>query len=545
MDDPVISLNHSPLTSPRSSTSSNNPSTSAPVTPMFELSSRVEDMTLTGSSNETDEDVTPPKSATSDNLIPTSPFGAFSFGSNASTLPSAIIPATNEPISPSELPQAGFTFGTCPTTPFIGTPSAEKGQFEYPEVEIGPYDISHTPIASVQPLPLGQTHRRSSIVARPSIDRHAHFDTRSSLSSDRRPSLNPRTSDSSDATERRRPSLPSPYPSPPPTRRSSTLSQIMTVPASGRRPSVLHSATIPASFPTTTSPINSRRTSLMFPTKPLPVNIPPSLLARRGSLPVAQLFGVPSTDHPKLNQGRASLAAPMSSGYTTTTPALYHRRESLMSESAASSGSSRTINQYPSESVHLRRSSHQAPYQASAALLPDTNYRRSSLPYLPNLLPSDSPLATGRPIPRRPSSPPYRKQSYPNNDHPSSPSFRSSERRARQSSSSNSRSSFLSTQHTLSLSSSEESNEEDEDEDSTNPIPGLPPLLGSRGSVDNRPVNISGGPTFNDPWAKTGDAENPVHRRAGGKASEGGGRGGRPALESIPSDDTERGNRSS
>ncbi len=484
---------------------------------MFDLTNTVQDMAIDDTSSEAeaeaDDDVTPRKSNTSD-ISPGTTFATFSFGASRADLTT---PTQPPPISPSELPKAGFTFGTCPATPFLGTPTAEKGQFEYPDV--GPTNVSPNP--PYPPPPVGQTYRRASIVSRSSIDR--------------RPSLDPRLSFAS-------------HPSPHATRRSSTQSTIATLPASDRRPSILHSSTYPALFPSSTSPSTSRRPSLMFPPKPLPVNIPPSLLARRGSLPVAQLFGIPTSDIPR---ARSSFAAQGSTGFglTTTTPALYHRREPRISESGTSSaGSSQTVSAFNITDLTVRSSEITNPNSSGA------NSRRSSLPYSPNLPPPNTPLSTGRPslpLGYRSSTP--RNHSLSTHGHPSPPNHHDaspSARRTRESSTSN-RESILSSHR--SLSSSEESNEEDE-EDSVDPLP-TPSSFGSRGSVGGG--GGGGGGMFTDPWADSGNGKGKIAGvvvagkmgmgHAGGardwerRASSG--RDGRPVLESIPSDDTERGDR--
>lgn len=452
MGNPSLTLPepHSTLASPRSSTSSSNPSACPPLTPMLDLTAAVEQMAIPDTASDAYDDITPPKITR-----PQSAFANYSF--STATQPASRSIPNNPPhsplISPSELPKADFSFGTCPKTPFMGTPTAEMGQFEYPEhgPEIhDPYPSTNA--STAHPLPLGQAYRRSSIVSRSSIDR--------------RPSQD--------------------YPSPPATRRSTTTSTIHTLPSAGRRPSILHSSTNPPLLPVSASPSTSRRPSLMFPPKALPISIPPSLLARRGSLPAAQLFGLPNSDLPRLASARSSLAAPSAAGFTTSTPALYHRRESILSESGGSSHSSRTISNYTYTEENTRRSSLRNPDSPSYA-------RRSSLPF---------------------TEPP----------HPPSPSARFAERRTRQSSTFSS-----------SLSSSEESNEEDDEVD---PLP-TPSSFGSGGSV--------GGPGFSDPWASAGKAlTGEVERRESMGAGAGSGteRAGRPALETIASDDTERGHRS-
>lgn len=102
------------------------------------------------------------------------------------------------------------------------------------------------------------------------------------------------------------------------------------------------------------------------------------------------------------------------------------------------------------------------------------------------------------------------------------------------------------------MSSSEESN--DEDADSLDPLPTPSSLrMGSIGG------EVGSGPSFTDPWAVAGagaktktkpEVDNQHGMGIGGldvdfgeERSRGStdGRGGRPPLETIPSDDTERG----
>jgi hypothetical protein len=152
-------------------------------------------------------------------------------------------------------------------------------------------------------------------------------------------------------------------------RRTSTCSTITTLPAEGRRPSILHSASTNSAFPPILSPdlttsnthpaaphtfpfppkgpmfasngLAGRRSSLLFPQKAQNVPIPPSLLARRGSLP-------PPPDHARIQrlslsaQGKVSNRAEDSStngigsapyanfgGYGYTTAQLYRRASTL------------------------------------------------------------------------------------------------------------------------------------------------------------------------------------------------------------------------
>ncbi|WVF65968.1 hypothetical protein IAT40_000706 [Kwoniella sp. CBS 6097] len=359
----------SPLQSPRSSISSSLRS-GMPLTPVYELDNAPSEMSVNREGS--------PKSGIDEGMknlsvnlavsnangsgrlslhslkVPMPSFGNYSFPSSASPGSSSASGSSpgievgdgrgSSPITPGDgisdedvaLPQAGFTFGTCPSTSFLGTPTAEQGPFEYPEptsssssLSISPPLLSGSPTLSRRPsLALGMTHRRGSIVSHP----HLH----SQITSPVMPVM----------------------PSPPSTRRSSTCSTIVTLPIAGRRPSILHSATLETSVPQAqqtdlsgsgspldeiaplpvSGPSSRRGSTLMFPHKPLHAPIPPSLLARRGSLPAAQLFGLPLTEQP--NRLRASYSA---GSHTTTTANLYHRRQSIASESGLSTGSGATV----------------------------------------------------------------------------------------------------------------------------------------------------------------------------------------------------------
>lgn len=336
-----------------------------------------------------------------------------------------------------------FVFGTCPSAPLSATPTTELGQFEYPSPPLdrvrswgsqssghgsghgngngvgagaGPGSISARSSVSYsgRAVPLGESHRHASIIARPT-DRH------------REP-----------ATPAHDAHAP---PSPPAARRSSTCSTITTLPASGRRPSILHSATtgsgsalpksastspatahspLPAvgTGETSTSPsspttgttatlpsaaqLSTRRGSLMFQPNLLPCPVPPSLLNRRGSLPAAQLFGLPSDQLAQLALQRASISGTYVANIaptSTTSHALYHRRDSLISDGGTSSGgSSRTVvaegqGEGAGSGVPTRRSSFKAPRPVFEDWM--AQGRRASLPFLPSL-PTHGPLATGK-----------------------------------------------------------------------------------------------------------------------------------------------------
>ncbi|WRT63788.1 uncharacterized protein IL334_000713 [Kwoniella shivajii] len=329
----VATCSTSPIQSPRSSVSSLNNRSGPPLTPVYELDKMTSDLVI--SADEVNEshadDVEPIKARNIDvksarrNLpgltVPPPTFNPFSFGtSSPSASSSSSIGRTPSPLSSTDdvaLPSEEFKFGSCPSTSFLGTPTAEQGPFEYPSSSSTspPRRGSISPTASRrESLALGMTHRRGSI-----IPSHPHLGI-----------------------------------SPPATRRSSTWSTITTLPAAGRRPSIIHSATVevnlPQAEPTSPPPhqlplsatASRRQSVLMFPAKPLPAPIPPSLLARRGSLPAAQLFGVPLSDQP--NRMRASYSSGSASGSATiSTAQLYLRRQSVVSESGFSNSSGATV----------------------------------------------------------------------------------------------------------------------------------------------------------------------------------------------------------
>lgn len=304
-----------PPPSPRSARSSTSSAPPPPLTPVYELSSTLDDMAIassSGSSNNDEEE---------------SSRGFISSSSGSGKL----IPIP----SPTELPSSSFSFGSCPSVPINRTPTHELGPFDYPSAS------SSTALPTSprrMSLALGMTHRRGSIVTR-------------SNSTD------------SDAT----------IPVAPATRRSSTCSTITTLPLAGRRPSILHSASTNSGPPPppTYSPTHSRRSSLMFPQKPLNSPIPPSLLARRGSLPVSQLNNLDLS-----RAGRASFAGQGS--YTTSTSALYRRRESVMSDGEGSFSSGHTVTRRASILPEL------------SPELVNLQPRRSSFPHS-TLNPPDSP----------------------------------------------------------------------------------------------------------------------------------------------------------
>lgn len=145
----------------------------------------------------------------------------------------------------------GFSFGTCPSMPdFVGTPVAEMGQFEYPDI----YQAAGS-------------SRRSSLM-HPSLRRGSS--TSSTMS----------TITALSSTTTRRPSL---------------------------APSGIYSP-----GPSSQENLGRRRGSMFhFQTKPVSGPIPPSLLARRGSLPGAEaIFGLPSTERKPFNRLSLSAAPP-------------------------------------------------------------------------------------------------------------------------------------------------------------------------------------------------------------------------------------------
>lgn len=158
-----------------------------------------------------------------------------------------------------------FTFGSCPSpasqSDFLGTPAAEKGAFEYPESY--------------------------------------------SASSSRRPSL-------------AQPSL---------RRGSSTSSNNSTLTAfstATRRPSLAPAYVTPHAGPSDYDNFRRRGSLAHFPTRPVHAPIPPSILARRGSLPAADaLFGIPTNDRRGHSRSSLSSSSPIlapESGPTTPTP---------------------------------------------------------------------------------------------------------------------------------------------------------------------------------------------------------------------------------
>ncbi|OCF59599.1 hypothetical protein L486_02270 [Kwoniella mangroviensis CBS 10435] len=384
------STSFSPSPSPRPSISSLS---GPPLTPIYEMDKNTDLIVSTTEEIEDGDGVVIPIDNSTKNVknaranlptltVPPPSFSNYSFGDPSPSASSSetSIGRTPSPLSSVEdiaLPSEGFKFGTCPSTSFVGTPTAEQGPFEYPSSSSSTLSIS-PPVGSPTlarrgSLALGMTHRRGSII----------------------PPHSNNTSNSSAL-------------SPPPTRRSSTCSTITTLPAAGRRPSIIHSATVEVALPQTsastdepyqptTSASSSRRPSvLMFPSKPLPAPIPPSLLARRGSLPVDKLFGIPLSSE-QLNNGRTR-ASYSSGSATISTASLYLRRQSVVSESGFSNGSGATVmnddgNGYPNG---VRRPSMRT-RMPSADYTPQTasSARRGSVSFFP---PQPSQLNTDSPV---------------------------------------------------------------------------------------------------------------------------------------------------
>lgn len=526
-------------------------------------------------------------------------------------------PPSSLPPMTSDGPQAGFSFGTCPSQ-VLGTPRAELGPFEYPAAgaDAGENSGAHSAMVAVPSpshsarssfssqraaLPLGETHRRGSIIARPTVSDRMHDGG-------------------------------APYAvAVPEYRRSSTTGNIHSLPATGSRPSILHSTTIPSATvplavapvpvsptsatggtgprppPSSTTPpvtpsgalyspmLASRRGSLMFQPKTIPAPIPPSLLARRSSIPASQLYaGLPIDQLPpppadallqlQLQRKRASVSSyPAPPGFTTTTHALYQRRASMVSDGGESSGTStHTVMGDPAGVAFAlgdnqgRRASMRYGDAKGVAESSDLGRRRMSLPHT-HALHAVQPLASSRlagggadDSPRRRGSlvpvsdtdreaePSRQTQSATSSPRSRASRLASADRRsAGRTSVDRSRTSF-----TSSLSSSEESAEEDlagaaagsaEDEGTTSEIESLP----TPGSVAAASVP-PGGPFvgFSDPWAKATDSTR--ERTSVAPAQVWGGDStaewaeaqrrqnrvsarGRPSLETIPSDSTTRG----
>ncbi|KAE8543262.1 hypothetical protein D1P53_000752 [Cryptococcus gattii VGV] len=324
----------SPSGSPRSSVSSATTNVcGAPLTPVYELDGAAGEMVVRDSSTVDDSESEPdilhehiaveqaPKRINLSLAVPPPTFNAFTFPTQ---ITAANVPLSEEGIA---LPREGFSFGTCPSVPFLGTPVAEQGPFEYPDM----------------------TGSRST--SRPSSIKGSS----QSRSNSRSPHFHPRPlSISSQQSLGSQPDIPSP----PGTRRESTVSDIATIPVAGRRPSIVHSATVETSVPNSTSASSSnisptpsvthlpspaplshhgsirRPSTLSFQQKALPAPIPPSLLARRGSLPAAQLFGLPLSELSTTHRSRPSANSipPLPQSPALTAASLYQRRQSIATE---------------------------------------------------------------------------------------------------------------------------------------------------------------------------------------------------------------------
>ncbi|WWC85857.1 uncharacterized protein L201_000724 [Kwoniella dendrophila CBS 6074] len=423
----------SPGPSPRPSiSSSSNYSIGIPLTPIEELGLDKMSSDLIISTEDVDNDdplvqVESIKTISGRPNLPTlnvppPSFSNYSFGissspsaSSSSSIARGEGGRTPSPLSSIEdgeiaLPSEGFKFGSCPSSSFVGTPTAEQGPFEYPSSSSSTSNFSISPpksmgsptLARRGSLALGLTHRRGSIIPQPNPN----------------PNINRLRGSFDDGI------------SPPPTRRSSTCSTLTTLPIAGRRPSIVHSTTVEVTLPQAhpsvppfgehppqpSSASSSRRPSvLMFPSKPLPAPIPPSLLARRGSLPVAQLFGVPLADQNN-NKTRSSYS---SGSATISTAQLYLRRQSVMSESGFSNGSGTTIGEATGnehygyndvENGYRRRS--MRPRTPSADFTPQTvsSQRRGSVSFFPPV-PVSTTTTTTQQIRKNPNFTPNRSSS--------------------------------------------------------------------------------------------------------------------------------------
>lgn len=325
----------SPSGSPRSSVSSATTNVcGAPLTPVYELDGSAGEMVVRESSAVDDSESEPdilhehiaveqaPKRINLSLAVPPPTFNAFTCSTQITA--ANVVPLSEEGIT---LPREGFSFGTCPSVPFLGTPVAEQGPFEYPDMT-GNRSTSRP--SSIQ----GSSQSRSN-------SRSPHFHGRP-LSISSQQSLGSQSD----------------IPSPPGTRRESTVSDIATVPVAGRRPSIVHSAAVETSVPNSTSassddisptpsvthlpspaPLSHhgsirRPSTLSFQQKALPAPIPPSLLARRGSLPAAQLFGLPLSELSTTHRSRPSANSipPLPQSPALTAASLYQRRQSIATE---------------------------------------------------------------------------------------------------------------------------------------------------------------------------------------------------------------------
>lgn len=346
--DPITMF--SPSGSPRSSVSSATTNVcGAPLTPLYELDGAAGEMVVTESATVDDSEgeqdallrehiAAGQASKRVVNLslaVPPPPaFSTFAFppqgGAAAAAASLGVVSPGDEGIA---LPREGFTFGTCPSAPFLGTPVVEQGPFEYPDMTGGRSTSRSSSIKGSSPQ--SRSNSRSPIFrARPlSISSQHSLHSQSDI------------------------------PSPPATRRSSTVSDITTLPVAGRRPSIVHSATaetpvvadatsasssnhhhpstrsvtpLPTPGPLAHHGSIRRPSTLSFQQKALPQPIPPSLLARRGSLPAAHLFRLPLSEL-SAHRSRASASGiptvPQSPAVSTAS--LYQRRQSIATETDA------------------------------------------------------------------------------------------------------------------------------------------------------------------------------------------------------------------
>ncbi|WVQ80958.1 hypothetical protein IAT38_003065 [Cryptococcus sp. DSM 104549] len=424
------SLMASPPGSPRSSVSSSTNACGALLTPLYELDKAAGEMAIsdpdTGGMGEGEEAndlagfaaaIPKPIIKTRGNLslaVPPPPaFDTLAFAPSPTPASSSLPPSHTTPISPdiTALPAEGFSFGTCPSVPFLGTPVAEQGPFEYPDLT-GSSASPRGSMSSDSHSPRDHSfahsmaaHRRLSTMSQHS--HHSHHSIHSTHS----------------------------HPSPPATRRSSTCSTITTLPIAGRRPSIVHSTTLETTVPFVERPVSpvapplaaqpapshtvKRPSTLMFQQKALPAPIPPSLLARRGSLPAAQLFGLPLLEQ----QHRSR-----SNGPVVTTTALYQRRQSVVSDATEeSTGSAAGVagGLAKARSTRISASMSAASAESTAA---GYNYaantaRRGSLPFIPQ--PSVAAPPTRSSVPSRSSSITSSSRTSFSSRRPTSTAFRS------------------------------------------------------------------------------------------------------------------------
>ena len=221
------------------------------------------------------------------------------------------------------LPEPGFTFGTCSAAPLQATPTYELGPFDYPL----PPSSSRRGSVTVAALPLGLSHRRHSVITRDDDFSPASSRRSSSTSAYRRPSvISLASTDSIIGPGSATVASPTMDPS----------SKIASVPVAARSPTLHHSH------------IDRRRSALLFHQKPVQAPIPPSLLARRGSLPTAQLFKFGALSSPEL-EPRFHGARPTNHNPSAHVPP---RRESETTSRSASLDMDRLLPR-PSSLTHI------------------------------------------------------------------------------------------------------------------------------------------------------------------------------------------------